>query len=57
VIKVFVSVRDGKTLDREELLEYCAKNLVKYKIPAIIEFTNDLPKTPVGKIDKKKLKA
>ena len=57
VIKVFVSVRDGKTLNREELLEYCAKNLVKYKIPAIIEFTNDLPKTPVGKIDKKKLKA
>ena len=57
VIKAYVSVREGENLSEEELLAYCADNLVKYKIPAIIEFTDSLPKTPVGKIDKKRLKA
>lgn len=56
IIKVFVSLRAGETLDEEALLTYCADNLVKYKIPTIIEFTIDLPKTPVGKIDKRQLK-
>lgn len=57
VIKAFISLRDGESLSEEELLDYCTQELVKYKIPAIIEFADDLPKTPVGKIDKKQLKA
>lgn len=56
VIKAYVVVRDGETLDEAEILKYCGDNLVKYKIPAIIEFLDALPKTPVGKIDKKQLK-
>lgn len=56
VIKAYVSVREGEDLSEKELLEYCIEKLVSYKIPAIIEFTDALPKTPVGKIDKKQLK-
>ncbi len=55
VIKAFISVKKGEDIDEEELKKFCAQNLVKYKIPTVFEFTNNLPKTPVGKIDKKKL--
>ncbi len=56
IIKAFISLRKGETLSEKELTRYCAKNLVKYKIPSIFEFAHDLPKTPVGKIDKRRLK-
>lgn len=39
-------------LSEKVLLEYCAENLTRYKLPAHIAFVPSLPKTPVGKIDK-----
>ncbi len=56
VIKAYVVARDGETLEEQEVLDYCGENLVKYKVPAVVEFLDTLPKTPVGKIDKKQLK-
>ena len=56
VIKAFVTVKEGESLTEDELLVYCKDNLVKYKVPAFIEFVDDIPKTPVGKIDKKQLR-
>jgi long-chain acyl-CoA synthetase len=56
VIKAFVAVKEGEILTEDELLDYCKDNLVKYKVPAFIEFVDDVPKTPVGKIDKKRLR-
>ena len=56
MIKAFVVVKEGESLTEDELLDYCKDNLVKYKVPAFIEFVDDVPKTPVGKIDKKQLR-
>ncbi len=56
IIKAYVVVRDGETLDEAGILDYCGDNLVKYKVPTVVEFLDALPKTPVGKIDKKQLK-
>lgn len=39
------------------LMEYCAVNLTRYKLPSRIEFVESLPKTSVGKIDKLSLAA
>ncbi len=39
------------------LLDHCAANLTRYKIPASIEVVASLPKTSVGKVDKLALKA
>lgn len=36
----------------EELLEHCRRNLTKIKIPVAIHLLRQLPKNPVGKIDK-----
>jgi len=43
-------------LTQEEVLEYCAETLAPYKIPKIIEFRGEIPKTDVGKADHKKLR-
>jgi long-chain acyl-CoA synthetase len=40
----------------EEIMEYCHAELAKYKIPAEIRPVPMIPKTPVGKIDKKELR-
>ena len=55
-IKVYVALNEGETATREELFEYCAEKLAKYKWPTEIEFRDELPKTNVGKILKKDLR-
>ncbi len=56
-VKVFVSLKEGATATQEELIEYCKDKMAKFKLPTEIEFRKELPKTNVGKILKKDLKA
>ncbi|MBW2669303.1 MAG: long-chain fatty acid--CoA ligase [Deltaproteobacteria bacterium] len=56
-IKVFVVLKKGKTATQESLIEYCSEKLARYKLPTEIEFRTELPKTNVGKILKKELRA
>jgi long-chain acyl-CoA synthetase len=55
IVKVFVVKRDP-TLTEESVLEYARKNLTNYKIPKMVEFRAELPKTNVGKILRRALK-
>ncbi|OOG43862.1 AMP-binding protein [Polaromonas sp. A23] len=55
-IKVFV-VKNDPTLTEEAVSEYCKQNLTGYKRPKYIEFREDLPKTNVGKILRRELRA
>ena len=54
-IKACVVARDP-SLTSEEVIEYCRQHLTSYKIPKIVEFYADLPKTNVGKILKRMLR-
>jgi len=54
-VKVFV-VKKDKSLTKDELIEHCRKNLTGYKVPKQIEFRDELPKSNVGKILRRKLK-
>jgi long-chain acyl-CoA synthetase len=56
-VKVFVVLKEGQRATTEELKSYCQDKLAKYKWPTQIEFRKDLPKTNVGKILKKDLRA
>lgn len=56
-VKVFVVLKAGETVTAEELKEFYADKLAKYKWPTEIEFREELPKTTVGKILKKELRA
>lgn len=54
-VKLFV-VKKDKSLNEDELMEYCRKNLTQYKLPKEIEFRETLPKTNVGKILRRELR-
>ena len=54
-VKVFV-VKKDPTLTEEELKAFCKENLAGYKKPSYVEFKDELPKTNVGKILRRKLK-
>jgi long-chain acyl-CoA synthetase len=56
-VKVFIVLKEGETATKEELLEHCKKSLAAYKLPAEFEFRKELPKTNVGKVLKKNLRA
>jgi acyl-CoA synthetase (AMP-forming)/AMP-acid ligase II len=53
-IKICV-VKDGIDLSHNDILRYCKENLAAFKIPKVIEFRKELPKTTTGKIRKKEL--
>src|SRR5436190_9338532 len=42
---------------REDILAYCKKELTPYKVPKFIEFRESLPKTLIGKVLKRELRA
>ncbi len=51
-----VIVRKNPALTEEQVREYCRANLTGYKQPKVIDFREDLPKTPVGKILRRELR-
>jgi long-chain acyl-CoA synthetase len=55
-VKAFVVVKEGQELTQEDVVTYCKENLAAYKVPKIIEFIEELPKSAVGKILRRKLK-
>ena len=55
-VKAFIVARKGEILTEDEVSNYCKKNLAAYKVPKIIEFIDELPKSAVGKILRRKLK-
>jgi long-chain acyl-CoA synthetase len=55
-VKAFVVVKDGETTTEEELVTFCRENLAAYKVPRIIEFRDDLPKSMVGKVLRRELR-
>jgi long-chain acyl-CoA synthetase len=52
----FVVARPGAQLSAGELIAHCQANLAKYKTPKYVEFVDDLPKTGLGKIQKKEIR-
>lgn len=51
-IKAYVILQAGAKVTETELIEYCMTRLAKFKVPDIIEFVEDLPRTSVGKVQK-----
>ena len=48
-VKVFVVLKKGETATAQEIIDYCAENLAPYKVPKLVEFRSELPKSMVGK--------
>jgi long-chain acyl-CoA synthetase len=50
VPKAWVVLKAGATVSEEELRAFCRERLAPYKVPAAVEFRQELPKTMVGKV-------
>lgn len=55
-VKLFV-VKSDPTLSEDDLSSYCRENFTAYKRPKYIEFRDELPKSNVGKILRRELRA
>lgn len=55
VVKVFV-VKKNPALTDKDIIRYCRENLTGYKVPKLVEFRSELPKTNVGKILRRALR-
>lgn len=55
--KAFVKLKDGMAATAAELHAFLSEKLSKFELPAEIEFRDELPKTMVGKLSKKELRA
>ena len=54
-VKLALVVRDGSTLTDDDVLAHCREQLAAYKVPRIVEFRDELPKSAVGKILRRKI--
>jgi long-chain acyl-CoA synthetase len=54
-VKVFV-VKKDPSLTEKDIISHCRDNLTNYKVPKLVEFRDELPKTNVGKILRRALK-
>lgn len=55
VVKVFI-VKKDKSLTEREIIDFSRENLTGYKVPKLVEFRDELPKSNVGKILRKELR-
>ena len=58
IIKAYVVLQSearGK-ISEEDIKEFCRQNLAHYKVPGIVEFRGELPKTDVGKVSRRELR-
>ena len=55
-VKAFIVLHPGRSLTAEEVTAYCRENLASYKIPRLIEFRDELPRSSVLKLLRRALR-
>jgi long-chain acyl-CoA synthetase len=56
-VLAFVALKTGTAVDAGALIAFCQARLAKYKCPRQVRFVDALPKSPIGKILRKELRA
>ena len=56
VVAAYVVLNSGSQITKADLLHYCRDQLTAYKVPKIIKFCTDLPKSNVGKVLRRELR-
>ena len=55
-VKAFVVLKPGMEATEKEIIDFCREKLAAYKVPKLVEFRKELPKSAVGKILRKILR-
>ncbi|GAC1378546.1 MAG: hypothetical protein NVSMB48_00180 [Marmoricola sp.] len=56
-VKAFVVLRPGSVASEDDLIEHCRADMAAYKYPRLVELVDELPKSAVGKILRRELRA
>jgi long-chain acyl-CoA synthetase len=56
-VLAFVALKPGATVEADAIIAFCQARLAKYKCPKRVRFVPALPKSPIGKILRKELRA
>jgi crotonobetaine/carnitine-CoA ligase len=56
-LKVTATLKEGTTLREEDLFRWCIDELPYFALPRYIEFRTELPRSPVGRVLKRELRA
>jgi long-chain acyl-CoA synthetase len=56
IAKAYVVLKPGASVDAEDIIALCRKDLAAYKVPRTVQFVPDLPKTSTGKIMRRELR-
>ncbi len=54
-VKAWVVPKPGEEITEQEIKEWCKERMAKFKVPTLVEFRTELPKTMVGKILRREL--
>lgn len=57
VVKAYVVGKQGSLVTEQELITHCAGLLARYKIPSTVEFRQELPRTVIGKVLRRTMRA
>jgi long-chain acyl-CoA synthetase len=57
VLKAYIVPKQGKTIEKSAVISWCKKKLALYKVPRLVEFREELPKTIVGKVLRRALRS
>jgi long-chain acyl-CoA synthetase len=56
-VKAYIVLKPGEKATEEEIIRFCKEKLAAYKVPKLVEFRDALPKSAIGKILRKVLRA
>jgi long-chain acyl-CoA synthetase len=54
-VKAYVVVRPGQAVEEDDIIEFCAERLARYKVPTKVMFVDELPQGSTGKVLRRSL--
>jgi len=55
-VKACIALKPGEAATEDEIRQFCAQRLADYKVPKYVEFMEQLPRNPAGKVTKPDLR-
>ncbi|MGD9046741.1 MAG: AMP-binding protein, partial [Anaerolineae bacterium] len=55
-VKAFIVLKEGESATEKEIIAFCQDQMAAYRVPRIIEFRDDLPKSMIGKVLRRELR-
>jgi len=55
-VKAFIVLKEGEAATEEEIVAFCRDRMAAYRVPRIVEFRTDLPKSILGKVLRRMLR-